>query len=420
MKSGTLIGIGAESTNQAVPLMRRFHDAGADIAGVIAVENPGLNTDAKKVSPSIPTIARWLNPNNKWERGHDVYNWPKSEREDFAAHSIQMVFDRTNDEEYASSDFFCPGINEPDPPEPNGAGYKALAEVMIMLCDEATRRSPEMVARGLHPIKLAIPGFNAGTPEFNEMQAVVATGLLDKMKARGDILMFHEGPGFGQPTWDGYGDLIPGAPSVPPGAGSLCGRLNYWYGLLGAKVPFAVTEFYDGNTRDTPPAQRVNAIIWYDKLLRHNPYALFFAPFEITDIVDGPWWRWDFTPAFQSPEMLAYMLAEKGKPNPTPQGGGIPPEVDMDATVKAEIAGHAQDILSLVWLDGKTYPFTLPAPNKVLTFRHADGSPFAPAITRNVTWTMTVKARSGTLLLVLDQAGTDNDWYVRASDVTPT
>lgn len=345
MKSGTLIGIGAESTNQAVPLMQKFHNAGADVAGVIAVENPGLCTDAKKINPSIPTIARWLNPNNKWERGHDVFNWPQAEREDFAAKGIQMILDRTNDEEFDNCDYFCPGINEPDPPEPNGAGYKALAEVMILLCNEATRRSVGLSK----PIKLAIPGFNAGTPEFNEMQAMVATGLLDVMKARGDILMFHEGPGFGQPTWDGFGDLIPGAPRVPPYAGSLCGRLNYWYGLLGAKVPFAVTEFYDGNTRDTPPAQRVASIIWYDKLLRHNPYAMFFAPFEITDIVDGPWWRWDFTPAYQSPEMLAYMVAERNKPNPIGED-----YMPLDPAVVAKIHALTKEIDTLV--DSPTVP----------------------------------------------------------------
>lgn len=344
MKSGTMYGIHAEQASQAVPLMRKYKAAGVQVACVIAVENPGLCVDAKSIDSNILTIARWLHPNGKWERGHDVFNWPHDERVAYVRSAIQMIFDRTNDVEYQACDYFCPGINEPDPPELNGDGYKALAEVMMMLCEEATARSPEMVARGMHPIRLAIPGFNRGTPEWVEMRAMRDTGLFTLMKQRGDILMTHEGVGLDEPANHGHGDLIPGAPFVPPNAGSLSGRINYFY-ALGLEIPFVVTEWYDGMWRTTDPVVRLEAMKWYDRLMRRNKWFRGFCPFELTDVEGGQWHAWDFTPTFQTNEMLADMIAQKNVANPL----GVPEEEDdMDEPTRlaliADMDSAAQKI----------------------------------------------------------------------------
>ncbi len=410
MKSGTLYGIHAESSNQAVPLMHKYQAAGVQIAALLAHENPGLCVDAKVINPNILTIARWHNPNSEYEGGGGSEPWPLAKQIDFAAHAIQLIFDRTNDTEYQNSDYFCPGLNEWD--KPGVTGWRNMAETWVLLCKEAARRSPEMEAKGLHPIRLAIPGTNNGTPEWDEMQAVAATGLFDLMKQRGDIFILHEGVWWDEPIDQGHGDLIPGAPSVPAGAGSKVGRVNYWYGLLGVQVPFVITEFYDGNKRSTDPAVRLAAMQWADRLYRHNPWCRGFCPFELTDIVDGPWWLVDFTPTFQSPAMLADMLAEKDKPNPTPTPGPIPPETDMDAQNKLAIAGHANDILALCWLDGKVTPFTILPPNKVIPFYHINGTLFAPqplldaaGNPRPVTWQMVATEVRGTLLRVVDKDG---------------
>lgn len=324
MKRGTLYGIHAEASSQAVPLMEKYQAAGAQVACLLAHENPGLCVDAKRINPSIVTIARWHNPVHKWEGGQDVFHWSASERQAFAEASIQLIFDRTNDTEYQASDYFCPGLNEWDPPEGAGAGYRAMADVLKLLCQEAQRRSPEMTARGLHPIQLAIPGFNNGTPEWVEMLAMRESGLFKLMEARGDLLMVHEGVWWDEPITQGFGDLIPGAPSVPDNAGSKCGRFNYWYGGLGIRVPFVVSEWYDGNKRVTPPDVRLAAMKWYDRLVRRNPYCRGFCPFELTDLVDGPWWQVDFTPTFRSQAMLEDMIAQKDVLNPI--GGSMDTE----------------------------------------------------------------------------------------------
>lgn len=344
MKSGTLYGIHAESASQAVPLMRKYQAAGVQVAAVLAMENPGLAVDAKAINPNILTIARWRNPNDRWEGGQDVAHWSQAERLDFARRSIQLIFDRTNDTEYQACDYFCPGLNEWDPPELNGDGYRAMAEVMILLCQEAGNRSPEMEARGLHPIRLAIPGFNAGTPEWNEMQAMAGTQLFGLMQLRGDLLIIHEGVWWDMPIDSGFGDLIPGAPARPAGAGSLCGRFNYLY-ALGIHVPFVVTEWYDGNRRDTDPAKRLAAMKWYDRIVRGNPWCRGFCPFELTDIVDGPWWLVDFTPTFQSPAMLADMIAEKDKPNPT-RSDDMPLISETDFAVLLDTNAKATAVLA--------------------------------------------------------------------------
>lgn len=411
MKSGTMWGIHAESSSQAVPLMKKYQAAGVQIASILAHENPGLCVDAKAINPAILTIARWTNPNPRWEGGQDVEHWPTAERADFAAKSIQLIFDRTNDTEYQASDYFCPGLNEWDPPGANG--YKAMGEVLVLVCNEATRRSPEMTAKGLHPIRLAIPGFNSGTPEWNEMQAMVSTSLLDLMRARGDVLILHEGVWWDQPIDKGYGDMIPGAPSVPAGAGSLCGRFNYWYGLLGVEVPFVITEWYDGNRRETTPAKRLDAMKWYDNLVRHNPLCRGFCPFELTDNPNSPWWPVDFTPTFESAELLAYMVAEKDVPNPLGD--------NVDTT---KIRQHARCIINIVddvWWLRQPPVFKTAAPNKVLTFRHADGAPIIPNPRPNpITYQLDVffVDEMLELLLVTDFGGGKVEWWVLAADVS--
>lgn len=97
-------------------------------------------------------------------------------------------------------------------------------------------------------------------------------------------------------------------------------------------------------------------------------------------------------------------------------------EIDVDTQIKAEIGQHANDILTLLWLDGKPVQWTIPAPpppGKLITFYHQNNTPFVPPKVINVAWAMNVTARSGLMLLVSDPAGTDNDLWVRAQDVRP-
>ena len=81
------------------------------------------------------------------------------------------------------------------------------------------------------------------------------------------------------------------------------------------QVPFVITEWYDGLKRVHDPALRLARMKWYDRLVRRNPWCRGFLPFELTDIVNGPWWQVHSTLMFKSDAMLADMVAEKDKPN---------------------------------------------------------------------------------------------------------
>ena len=342
MTTGTLYGIHAEQSSQTVNLVQRAKNAGVRYAAVIPVHNPGLCVDVKQIEPRTLTISRFVNPNDRWEGGQDVANWTSQEVLDFAHQSLQSALSQMNDEEYQASDYLCPGLNEWDAPESNGWEKSALAWKALL--DEADRLSPTYVARGLHPIRLAIPGSSQGTPEYAEMVAVKNTGLFIRMKARGDLFMLHEGVFWDEPIDLGFGDLIPGAPFVPPGGGSRCGRFNYWYSL-NVGVEFVITEFYDGKRRDAANLalqdahnlERLSRMKWYDRLLRQNPWSRGFCCFELTDDPNSSWRQQDYTPVFQSQAMLDDMVAEKDKPNAT-----LPPVV-MDTRARGmDVSGLYQ------------------------------------------------------------------------------
>lgn len=369
---GTLYGIHAESSSQAIPLITRYAAAGVQIATLIGVENPGLCVDAKRIDPRILTIARWAHKSTEFEGGgHQVADWPQEKRQEFARLSIQAVFERANWDEYNASDYFQCSGNEWDPPWP---GYIAMGEILCMVCDEATRRSPEKVALGQHPIRLGLCVFNAGTPEFAEMVQLAETGLFAKMKERGDILIVHEGVFWDRPIDYGIGGGIPGAPANLPDAGGWCFRSDYLYKFVleprGEVVPMVVTEWYDGNRRTTAPEKRLAAMQWYDREARKRYWHRGFCPFELTDDQDSSWYPVDFTPTYQSDEMLADMVAEKTKANPT-QGDDEMADLQSIRAKAVEIRAKAQEIIDEV--DGPQWSYQVRVKAGTLNVRSGPG-----------------------------------------------
>lgn len=366
---GALLGMHAEASSQTIPIMQKAKEAGAAFRVVLAMENPGLCVDAKRIyGAGVTTIARWTNPNPRWEGGQDVASWSQAERLDFARHCIQLIFDRTNDTEYQACDLFCPGLNEWDPPPPDG--WREAAKVWMLLMEEAERRSPEMTAKGLHPIRLALPGCAQGTPEYGEMQDMKAVGLFEAMRAHGAWLLVHEGVFWDQEIDTGYGDLIPGAPYVPPLAGSACGRVNYWY-ALGLRVPWVSGEWYDGNRRETPNAKRLQALSWYERTMAGSPWFRGLCAFELTDSTGSAWYRADFTPVYDSAAMLAYLVGNKDRENG---------ETEMDtAKIRAkavEARDAAQEIITEVDAANATPLYNARVINvQALTVRDANGAP---------------------------------------------
>lgn len=303
---GSKIGIHCIQPNQTMPFVRRVKELGFSFPVVKGVDNAGLAIDVKRESPETITITRFVN--DKWDSAQDVVNWSLETIVQAARESIQIIFDRTNLEERQAANYF-EIVNEADPPQ--AEGWKDFGIFLCELVREANRRG----------IKLCLPAFNAGTPEWDEMNALASTGLFKLMKDGGHILSIHEGS-FSNSIMDGFGDIIPGAPQVQ-GAGSMCFRYRYLYHILKQRdeiVPCVVSEWYHGDINITVPTQEiVSRLAWYDNEIRKDYYVWGVLPFT-ADPSPG-WVHQNYNPHY--PAFIDYMNSTKTVANavetvPTP------------------------------------------------------------------------------------------------------
>jgi hypothetical protein len=177
-------------------------------------------------------------------------------------------------------------------------------------------------------LRLALFSFNAGTPEWVDMTAIVDTGVFSRAKAGGHILALHEGVFGNDPIDNGWnihfvdengnpinqdtgivapGGWIPGAPVVE-GAGPMSFRYRFLYHLLKERdevVPLFVSEFYAGGGYDPVNLPDVvGRMQWYDREMRHDDFALGFGPFTL-----GPTSQWvGQNYEFAYPTLIAYMI----------------------------------------------------------------------------------------------------------------
>jgi hypothetical protein len=201
-------------------------------------------------------------------------------------------------------------LNEADPP--SARGYYNLALLFMA-----------MLEIGEHwdmPVKqFAVSGMNAGTPEWDEMQAMADTGLLERICAGGHILTLHEAVlPFSDPIDKCWPGTIPGAPMVER-AGALCGRYRFWLHIArerGLYLPVVISEFVSGPDYDpSHAADVIGRLAWYDELVRQDPEVWAFLPFTCGGSGIG-WNQQDYSPflaAFQQ-----YALAVKDRQNAEP------------------------------------------------------------------------------------------------------
>lgn len=288
------IGIHTIYPQITILLVRAAVERGTHWRMVKAVDNAGVAVDVKIFSPNTLTITRFVN--EEWDAFQNGENWTATEGEQAAIESVQLIFDRTNAQERAAADWF-EVVNEADPP--GVIGWRAYGHWLKLLVAEADRRG----------VKLCLPAFNFGTPEWDEMVAFVETGLMGLMMAGKHVLAVHEGV---DPFSDDPFDLgtIPGAPDVP-GAGSKVYRYRYLYRLLeqrGEVVPLVISEFYTGGGYNWDKRDMiVGRMIEYDRQIRNDPYVLAVLPFTVDP--DGNWQNQNYNPFY--PAVLDYVVAEK-------------------------------------------------------------------------------------------------------------
>ncbi len=237
VERGSKLGVHAIFFNRVREFAAALVAEGAAFPVVKAVSDVGWLPEVKQVSPRTITLGRIASP----DEGCGPVVDPSADLDAAADVLLGYVLRAIDgDPRLAEGVDYWEICNEPDPPGVDG--YRRLAELMIRCMDRAER----------HGLKLGIFALCAGTPEWDEMVAMVETGVFGRAREGGHILTLHEGIFGNDPVDQWWGDLIPGGPPVE-GAGPLCFRYRYLYHLLqqrGEVVPLVVSEFYAGGGRE--------------------------------------------------------------------------------------------------------------------------------------------------------------------------
>lgn len=310
---GTKLGVHSLSSGEIISLLQQALDGGTTLPVVKAVDNMRWLETVKEMSPNTITIGRVTgsgeNVDDDELRSGDLRN---------IAERMMGHLSVSVGEHGSYVDYWEP-TNELDPP--GVELYTRFAELHFHLMDIAEQEG----------FKITLFTFNAGTPEWDEMVAIVETGVFGRAKEGGHILALHEGVGFGvgpvppreQPIDYYWGETIPGSPIVE-GAGALCFRYRYIYSLLEERaevIPLVVTEFYPGggHSQDgTTPEEVVQRVAWYDSETRKDYYTWGFLPFTL-GTYPGVWedssYRWAY------PALMEYAIATKDEANAVSGGG---------------------------------------------------------------------------------------------------
>lgn len=331
---GSKLGIHSLRPKNSVNHIRHLKANGTRFPVVKAVDDIDWLIEVKAIDPEIVTIARLHRGPGQGNEGlNGVENVTNGDYSAFVEELFAPVVTKLNAQPALRSGVdYWEICNEPDPP--GADGYRKLAEAMIACMNRAEQMG----------IKLAIFAWNAGTPEWDELQAAVNTGVFGRARRGGHIMTVHEGV-FKHPTegWIDpidflYGVRIPNAPVVP-GTGALCFRYRYLYHLLEQRdevIPLVVSEIVygggyahdGGSASDTTARAR-----WYDERARQDYYVLGHLPFTLGSNDGEEWSRRDYEFAYA--ELMAYMISVRNQANeaapPDDDGGrGRPGDGDDD------------------------------------------------------------------------------------------
>ena len=302
---GSKIGIHAITGGDWVRFPQQLVDAGTRFPVVKAVDHWGWVFEVAQESPETIFIGRKTWPGGEGCQG---VGDPSFNMEEYARLAIQRILDviDANDGLEEIIDYWEP-YNEPDPNEPTGVeGHRALAQLMIETMEEAEK----------HGLKIALFSFNAGTPEWDEMEAIVETGVFARARAGGHIMALHEGTFTTHDPKECWGNTE-GFPPVD-GAGCLNFRYRYLYHLLRERrevVPLVVTEWYCGDEQSASTQTLVDALKWYDEEANKDYFFWAACPFTLGTALG--WQHTDYEDVYEG-GLLTYMIEIKDRQNPSP------------------------------------------------------------------------------------------------------
>ncbi len=292
------LGIHCLEPDGTMPTIRALAQAGAMMATVKAVGGVDVLREVKEINPQTITVGRLLHGTEGF-----YMEVPHLEKDDLRAVAREMI-DHILPvwEPHRTYVDYWEVINETDP---TGAdGHRRLAELMIHLMDFA---EPE-------GYKLGLFSYSLGVPEWDEIKAIVETGVFARAKTGGHVLALHE---YAKPMDKWYGEPLPGLPRYPD-RGPLAFRYRWWYeDFLKPRnevIPLFITEAnIDEDVRPVSNADWIRQLAWYDEGLRRDPYVLGAHLFTLGG--GSGWAAFDFERML--PELIQHIVALKDTVDPT-------------------------------------------------------------------------------------------------------
>lgn len=311
------LGIHGIMPGETLNVIQQLKTRGIGMATVKAVASIGWLKDVKDLDPNIITLGRLMqgvDPSVNVE-GPELYgNLRESARK--VMDSLLPAWETHRD--YVD---YWEIVNEQDPSGPDG--HRRLADLMAFCIDIAEREG----------YRLALFSYSMGVPEWDEIQAVVETGVFGKAKAGGHALSLHE---YAYPMDKWFGEPLPGRPTYPT-RGPLACRYRWWYEDFliprNEVVPLFLTEV--NVARDLPLLSEQEwgrQMAWYDARLREDYYVVGAHLFTLGSA--GSWDNYDF--GHLLPELVRRMEAIKDTENPAWPRPDIPPEGPVTPTPPVE------------------------------------------------------------------------------------
>jgi hypothetical protein len=339
---GSKIGLHGIFSNNIKKFTQQVIDGGTYYRAVKAVDDISWLKDIKAVSPKTLTFGRFT-------RFHDTVQMTGDLREEADWVMDQILSDMNTHRDYVD---YWEITNEMDPPSVDG--YRQFAELHFYLMEIAEREG----------FKIALFSWNAGTPEWDELQAVAETGVFGRAKQGGHTLSVHEGT-FGMQnvkTWYGDYDVngnhdpskkdgcsLPGQPHSYLDRGALCCRYRWLYeDFLKPRnevIPVLISEFGMGQyrKRNQTPQAWVAELAWYDERMREDYYVIGNCLFTLG--WTGQWQSHDFEQAM--PEVNRHVIGMKDAPEAQwPEEGQVeepPVVVEPPEEVPAEGRGKPRE-----------------------------------------------------------------------------
>ena len=299
----------------------------APISTVKALE-PGALVDVKDLCENTITVGRYMHGviGSVNVEGPDINGDLNAE----ARRVADSLLPLWRDQELREHVDYWEVTNELDPVGVDG--HRRFAEFFKFLMEIVEKEG----------FKILLFSYSLGVPEWEEWEAVVATGVFAKAKAGGHGLALHE---YAFPVDQFWGEPLPGHPTYP-NRGSLCGRYRHLYRDFliprDEVIPLFITEMNlalgngDNEGLNLISGQEwIKQISWYDSLLREDYYVIGAHLFTLTNV--PAWEEYDYSRFF--PQLITYINGIKDEPNalppsvvPEPESDIVAPRVKYDRT----------------------------------------------------------------------------------------